>query len=81
MPSEMGFQVARFAVYFPASRDVANVLFGFVWLRLLSGDAVRTLAPTAPTRHSNLLRRYGLRRWHGDGVGVRGVDVRLLSRR
>lgn len=55
VPAEMSFQVAGFAVYFSASCDVTNVLFGFVRFRLLSGDAIRTLAATAATRHSDLL--------------------------
>jgi len=55
VPAKMSFEVARLAVYFAASCDMAHVLFWFVWFRLLSGDTVRTLATTAATRDADLL--------------------------
>lgn len=55
VPAEMGLQVAGLAVHLSASCDVTHVLLRFVGFRLLSRDAVRTLAATAATRHSDLL--------------------------
>lgn len=77
VPSEMCFEVTGFAVHFSTTCDMTHMLFWFVRFGRLTGHAVRTLAPTAATCDTDLLRSYDLRRRHLCRVVC--VDMCLLS--